>query len=261
MQNNEVREIGCNAPRLDARTKVTGAEVFAADLYPEGLLWAGVKRSEHAHARILAIDTTGATALAGVVSVKTHRDIKGKNRLGIFEKDQPILADERVRHYGDAVALVVAEGKEALAAALAAIRVEYEPLPPVFDPEAALEAGAPILHPTRPAGNVLIQSEIVCGDGAANLGKCAFQATVKIRTGWQEHAFLETQAGVARMQEDGTLSMTVSTQTPFRDRLELAEALGLSPAKIHIVAPCLGGGFGGKDGVTVQGFQIGRAHV
>ena len=254
MQNNEVREIGCNAPRLDARTKVTGAEVFAADLYPEGFLWAGVKRSDFPHAKIVSIDISDACKMAGVVTVLTHRDIKGKNRLGIFEKDQPILADERVRHYGDAVALVVAEGKETLAAALAAIRVEYEPLLPVFDPEAAMETGAPILHPTRPAGNVLIQSEIVCGDGAANLGKCAFQATVKIRTGWQEHAFLETQAGVARMEEDGTLSMTVSTQTPFRDRLELAEALGLSPAKIHIVAPCLGGGFGGKDGVTVQGF-------
>ncbi|MBP2667317.1 MAG: Xanthine dehydrogenase, partial [Firmicutes bacterium] len=254
MQHNEVREIGVNAPRIDALTKVTGAEIFAADLYPEGFLWVGVKRSEFPHANILAIDGSAASKLTGVTAVLTHRDIKGSNRLGIFEKDQPILADERVRHYGDAVALVVAESKAALAEALAAIRVEYEPLPPVFDPEAALETGAPILHPTRPEGNVLIQSEIVCGDGAANLEKCAFRATVTIRTGWQEHAFLETQTGVAWMEEDGTLSMTVSTQTPFRDRLELAEALGISPAKIHVVAPCLGGGFGGKDGVTVQGF-------
>ena len=252
--NPGVKEIGQSAARLDAYSKVTGAEKFAADCYPANFLWAGVKRSEHAHARILTIDTTGATAHAGVVSVLTHRDIKGKNRLGIFEKDQPILADEQVRHYGDAVALVLAESKESLAAALAAIRVEYEPLPPVFDPVQAMQDGAPILHPTRPAGNVLIQSEIVCGDGAVHLEKCTFRAAVKIQTGWQEHAFLETQTGVAWMEEDGTLSMTVSTQTPFRDRLELAEALGLSPAMIHIVAPSLGGGFGGKDGVTVQGF-------
>jgi len=254
MQNHEVREIGVIAPRIDALTKVTGAENFAADLYPEGFLWVGVKRSDFPHANILAIDGLAASKLTGVTAVLTHRDIKGSNRLGIFEKDQPILADKTVRHYGDAVALVVAESKAALTEALAAIRVEYEPLPPVFDPEAALETGAPILHPTRPAGNVLIKSEIVCGNGAANLEKCAFQATVKIRTGWQEHAFLETQTGVAWMEEDETLSMTVSTQTPFRDRLELAEALGISPAKIHVVAPCLGGGFGGKDGVTVQGF-------
>lgn len=254
IQNNEVWEIGCNAPRIDAFTKVTGAEIFAADLYPEGFLWLGVKRSEFPHAHVLAIDGSAAGNIAGVVTILTYKDIKGSNRLGIFEKDQPILADKTVRHYGDAVALVVAESKDSLMAALAAIRVEYEPLPPVFDPEAALEAGAPILHPTRQDGNALIQSEIVCGDGAANLGKCAFRATVKIQTGWQEHAFLETQTGVAWMEEDGTLSMTVSTQTPFRDRLELAEALGFSPAKIHVVAPSLGGGFGGKDGVTVQGF-------
>ena len=104
-----VREIGCSAPRLDAPGKVDGSAIFAADLYPTNLLWAGVKRSEHAHARIREIDLTAAKAIPGVVAALTNKDIKGGNRLGIFEKDQPILADERVRHYGDAVALLVAE--------------------------------------------------------------------------------------------------------------------------------------------------------
>ena len=133
-ESGVVREIGCSAPRLDATDKVTGSAVFAADLYPANLLWAGVKRSEHPHARILSIDTEAALAIPGVVAVLTHKDIKGSNRLGIFEKDQPILADERVRHYGDAVALLVAESKEVLAAALAAVRVEYAALPALFDP-------------------------------------------------------------------------------------------------------------------------------
>ncbi len=233
---------------------MTGSAVFAADLYPADLLWAGVKRPEHSHARILAIDTAAALAIPGVVAALTYKDIKGSNRLGIFEKDQPILADERVRHYGDAVALLVAESKEALAAAVAAVRVEYDSLPTLFDPAVAQAADSPILHPQRPAGNLLIGGEIRRGDAATALTQAAYQVTLAVSTTWQEHAFLETQAGVAQLESDGTLTMTVSTQTPFRDRLELAEAIGLSPAKIHVIAPCLGGGFGGKDGITVQGF-------
>lgn len=249
-----VQEIGRVAPRLDAYAKVTGAEKFAADFYPEGHLWAGVKHSEYAHALILEIDTQFAAKIPGVVAVLTHRDIPGKNRLGIFEKDQPVLADGRVRHYGDAVALVVAETKAALAAGLAAVQVQYDPLPAVFDPETALLPDAPRLFQDRPEGNVLLAAEIVQGKGAATLAECAHTVRVSISLGWQEHAFLETQNGVARMDDQGELRMTVSTQTPFRDRLELAESLGISPVKIHIAAPCLGGAFGGKDGVTVQGF-------
>ena len=105
----KVQEIGCNAPKIDAFSKVTGEEVFAADLYPSNFLWVGVKRSEFAHARILEIHTSAAAKLSGVVAVLTHRDIKGSNRLGIFEKDQPVLADRLVRHLGEAVALVLAE--------------------------------------------------------------------------------------------------------------------------------------------------------
>ena len=119
-----VQEIGRVAPRVDAAAKVTGAERYAADYYPENHLWGGVKRAGVPHARILSIDTAAARALPGVVAVLTHKDVGGKNRLGIFEKDQPILADTVVRHCGDAVALAVAETKEALAAALTAIRVD-----------------------------------------------------------------------------------------------------------------------------------------
>ena len=249
-----VREVGCSAPRLDAIDKVRGSAVFAADLYPADLLWAGVKRSEYPHARIVAIDTAAALAIPGVVAALTYKDIKGSNRLGIFEKDQPILADERVRHYGDAVALLVAESKDVLAAAIAAVRVEYEVLPALFDPVSSQQPDSPILHPQRPAGNLLIGGEIRRGDVAAALTQVKYKVTLTVSTTWQEHAFLETQAGVAQLESDGTLTMTVSTQTPFRDRLELAEAIGVSPAKIQVIAPCLGGGFGGKDGITVQGF-------
>lgn len=250
----EPQEIGRVAPRVDAYTKVTGAERFAADNYPENHLWAGVRRAEFPHARIKSIDTSAARQLPGVVAVLTYRDIKGSNRLGIFEKDQPILADAVVRHYGDAVALVVAESKASLAAALASIRVEYEPRPAVFDPAAAGGGGAPVIHEGRPGGNCLLASEIVRGRGGTALAECRYTAELTIQLGWQEHAFLETQNGVAWQEEDDLLTIVASTQTPFRDRLELAEALGLAPDRIRVIAPYLGGGFGGKDGVTVQGF-------
>ncbi|MDT8903619.1 xanthine dehydrogenase family protein molybdopterin-binding subunit [Anaeroselena agilis] len=249
-----VQEVGRPALRADAAAKVTGAERYAADYYPENYLWGGVKRAGIPHARITAVDTAAALALPGVVAVLTYKDIKGKNRLGIFEKDQPILADTVVRHCGDAVALAVAETKESLAAALAAIRVDYEPLPAVFTPEEALAAGAPCVHEGRSAGNLLLESEIIFGDAGEALAACRYTAELTVAVNWQEHAFLETQTGVAWQEADGSLAMVVSTQTPFRDRLELAEALGLPPDRIRVTAPYLGGGFGGKDGVTVQGF-------
>lgn len=250
----EPQAIGRSAPRVDAYTKVTGAERFAADYYPENYLWLGVKRSEFPHARIGEIDISAAAGLPGVAVVLTYRDIRGSNRLGIFEKDQPVLADKVVRHYGDAVALVAAETKEALQQALDAIQVDYEPLAAVFDPVAASADDAPAVHEGRPDKNILLSSVITCGQGSQALADCDFTAAVSLSLGWQDHAFLETQTGVAWQEADGTISMIVSTQTPFRDRLEIGEALGLSPGAIRISAPYLGGGFGGKDGITVQGF-------
>ena len=261
-KNSEVYEIGRSAPRYDGYHKVTGAERYAADYYPENFLWAGVKRSSYAHARITAIHTEAAKLVPGVAAVLTHKDIKGSNRLGVFEKDQPILTDDTVRHYGDAVALVVAESQAALAAGLAAVTVHYEELPAVFIPEAAINSDAVLLHPGREGGNVLLHSELITGQGRAALSECAFTASVTIQLPWQEHAFLETQTGVAWQEGDGSLTLVVSTQTPFRDRLELAEALGLAPTKMRIIAPYLGGGFGGKDGITVQGFlALAAMHV
>lgn len=247
-------EIGRNAPRVDAVGKVAGQEKYAADYYPDNFVWIGIKRSEHAHACIKHIDIDAATQIPGVVAVLTHKDIKGSNRLGIFEKDQPILADNKVRHYGDAVALVIAETQAALAQGVEAVVVEYEPIPAVFSVQDALKQDAPLLHEGRADGNILVSGEINCGQGAAFLSQCDLVTEVTVRVNWQEHAFLETQTGVAWMDETGLLHMIVSTQTPFRDRLELAEALGISPMKMRVTAPYLGGGFGGKDGVTVQGF-------
>lgn len=245
-------EIGLSSPRREAPAKVAGREVYAADFHAPGMLWAGVRRAGAPHARLLAIDTLAARNLPGVVAVLTASDVKGSNRQGVIRKDQPVLVDERVRHAGDALALVVAESPEILARALALVRPELEPLPGVFSTQAALAPGAPILHPDHPGGNLLLEVHTEKGRGAEALADCALVVEGEYHLPRQEHAFLETECGWAVLDPEGVLTVTASTQTPFRDRLEVAEALGLDLAKVRVIAPSPGGGFGGKDGVTVQ---------
>lgn len=252
--SKEPLTVGRATPRADAAAKVTGKELYAADYYPANLLWCGVKRPSHAHALIKRIDISRAKEMAGVTAVLTHKDITGSNRLGILEKDQPVLAGDVVRHYGDSLALVLAESKEILQQALESISVEYEPLPAVFDPAAAMREDAPVIHSGRKDGNILLRDRLVQGRGAVALAECAFKTSLELHLTWQEHAYLETEAGTARLDKDGTIVIAVTTQTPFRDRMELAHALDIPQGKIRVIAPYLGGGFGGKDGVTVQGF-------
>lgn len=239
-------------PRVDALSKACGAERFAADHYPEGCLWAGAFRPGAAHARVLAVHTAEALALPGVLQVLTAADVPGTNLQGIVHKDQPVLCGDVVRHAGDPVALVLAESREALERALGLLRADLEPLPAVFDPREAMRPGAPRVHAGREGGNVLMAAEIRKGDAARALAACPVVVRGTFETPRQAPAFLETECGVARRLPDGTLDLIVSTQSPFRDRFEVAQALGLDPLSVRVRAPYLGGGFGGKDGATVQ---------
>lgn len=242
-------EIGSAAPRADARAKVTVDELYAIDHYPPNLLWVGAKRAGVPHARLLGIDTSAAQALSGVVAVLTAQDVPGSNRQGIVHKDQPVLVEDRIRHCGDPVALVLAEDRETLRRALALIDVQLELLPGVFDVERALQPDAPQLHER---GNCLLQATLAAGTVETAWTECAAIVEDHFSVPFQEHAFLETQNGVAQLEPDGRLTLTVSTQAPFRDRFEIAHALGLDFQRIRVISPYLGGGFGGKDGATVQ---------
>jgi len=242
-------EIGQSAPRADARAKVTGEERYAIDDYPPNLLWAGAKRAGVPHARMRGVDLQPAQALPGVAVVLTAKDIPGTNRQGIVHKDQPVLVEDHVRHCGDPVALVLAEDRETLRQALALIELDLEPLPGVFDLDQALAPDAPQLHER---GNCLLHATIAAGDVGPAWAECAVIVEEEFTVPFQEHAFLETQNGVAQLEPDGQLTLTVSTQAPFRDRFEIAHALGLDFRKIRVISPYLGGGFGGKDGATVQ---------
>lgn len=250
--SNRTVAIGESMIRPDALTKVRGEERFAVDHYPPGLLWAGVKRAGIPHGLLRSIATEDAARTPGVHAVLTAKDINGTNRQGVIRKDQPVLVDERIRHCGDPVALVVAETQEILTVALERIRFEVEPLEPVFDPLTALHAGAPLLHPDHPDGNALFTTHITVGAGESGFADCEEIVEGEFDLPRQAHAFLETENGWARTDNEGRVEITVSTQTPFRDRSEVAEALGLGVDRVRIIAPYCGGAFGGKDGITVQ---------
>ncbi len=245
-------EIGKTFLRPDAPAKVTGTEKYAADHYGENLLWAGVRRAGIPHGLIRRVDAAAARTLPGVHAVLTGSDVPGPNRQGIVHKDQPVICDRKVLHAGDAVALVLAADRETLRRALALIKVHIDPLPGVFTIDDALNPAAPLLHEGHPGGNVLLKAVIAAGEGSAALAECDVVIEGTFTVPFQVHAFLETENGVAWQEEDGKIVIIVSTQAPFRDRWEVSHALGLPMDKIRIIAPYLGGGFGGKDGATVQ---------
>lgn len=251
MTSPRAMTVGLSLPRSDAMAKVRGIERYAADHYPEAVLWAGAVRSGVAHGRIRCIDSMAAQALPGVVKVLTAADVPGSNRQGIVHKDMPVLAGDRVRCSGDAVALVIASSRETLQRAIALVAVNIEEVPAVCDPQAAMAPGAPCVHENHP-DNLLAKAEIRLGDGADALARCDAVVEGYFSTPVQAHGFLETENGVAWCEPDGSLSLVVSTQAPFRDRMEIAHALGLPFDRIRVISPPLGGGFGGKDGATVQ---------
>ncbi len=247
-----IPNIGQCLSRADGPPKVLGREKYAADLYGEGFVWAGVRRSGIPHARIRRIETEDAARISGVLAVLTHKDIRGTNRQGVIRRDQPVLADDKVRHCGDAVALVVAEDRRVLKRALQRITLHCDPLPGVFDPDAALREGAPLVHEANPDGNLLLGGKMITGNPEAGFRECHAIVEASFVLPCQEHAYLETEAGLAILGKEENLEIFVSTQTPFRDRAEVAEALGMEVERIRIIAPYCGGAFGGKDGITVQ---------
>lgn len=236
--------IGQSVPRQDARDKVTGRATYVADLGMPGMLHGRVLRSEHPHARILGIDTRAARELPGVVAVLTAADVPGVNRFGRVTADQPILADTKVRYLGDALALVAAETPDQAERALGLIRVGYQPLPAVYDPQEAMAEGAPRVHDDR--DNLLARVKVRKGD----VDKAFTAAEVVVEgtytTPAVDHLYLEVEGAVAAPNPDGSVTVWAPTQAPFTVRGAVAAALGLPVHKVRVMQTTAGGGFGGK---------------
>jgi CO/xanthine dehydrogenase Mo-binding subunit len=229
--------VGQRLRRPDAADKVRGRALYVEDLAPAGALLAGVLRSPHAYARIARLDVAAARAHPGVHAVLTAADIPGKNLIPMIQADWPVLAEGEVRHVGEAVALVAAETREALAGALAAIRVEYEPLTPALDMEQALAAGEVIAH-----------WKVRKGGAAAALaapGLVVVEGTW--RTPYQEHAYIEPNGMIAAPDGMGGVVVWGSMQCPFYVQKAVASALGCDLSQARVVQTVTGGGFGGKE--------------
>jgi CO/xanthine dehydrogenase Mo-binding subunit len=242
----DTRIIGKGERRVDALGKVTGRAKFAADYNAGHQLCGKVLRSEYPHARILGIDTSKAKQLDGVEAVLTAQDIPGEKVIGIVVKNQAILALDKVRYLGDGVALVAARTKEIAEAALKLIKVNYEPLPVVSDPEKALEADAPKIHG---ADNVFVHHKVRKGDVAAGFALADFILERRFRTPCIEHSYLEPEAVLAEPAEQGGVVVTGSVQNLFSSRRSVAAALKLDLNRVEIIQATLGGSFGGKDEV------------
>ncbi|MGE5841876.1 MAG: xanthine dehydrogenase family protein molybdopterin-binding subunit [Deltaproteobacteria bacterium] len=244
-------QINKSIPRIGAVDFARGCRLFSEDISLDNALSLHVFRSTKAHARILRLDVEEARRVKGVVGVLTAGDIPGKNLFGLINKDQPLLAHEKVRFEGEAIALVAAVDKEAGHRALNAIKVAYEDLPAVLGPHEAMKENAPLVHAK---GNLLSRRVVRKGDAEAALSRCDIVIKKTYRTPHVEHCYLEPDAGVGFIDEDGTLIIYASTQNPHYDLKEVSEILGLPEEHLRIVQAATGGGFGSKLDLTVQGF-------
>ncbi len=244
--------VGASTRRLDAPAKVTGAIKYAADLWMANMLHLQVLRSPHPHARILKIDASAAKALPGVECVITSDDVPGVDNFGVFIEDQPIMARGVVRYVGEAVCAVAAETVEIARAAVRAIKVDYEVLPGVFDPELALQEGAVQLHDFAP-GNVCKHTKIRKGDVDAALAEADVVVEETYQTAPIEHAYLEPEAGLAYLEPDGCVTVQSPSQNITHHRHMLAKILGRPINKVRMIMSTVGGGFGGKEDMIYQG--------
>ncbi|MDK2894763.1 MAG: nicotinate dehydrogenase large molybdopterin subunit [Moorella sp. (in: firmicutes)] len=242
--------VGTSPPRVDARAKVTGQAIYPADLNFPGMIYGQAVRSPYAHARIVNIDTSDALQVPGVLCVLTARDIPGHNGQGVVYQDMPVLARDEVRSVNDVVALVGATTPAAARAGAAKVKITYEELPALFDPIEAMQPGAPRVHPDRE--NIIYHLPIRKGNIEAGFAAADVIVENTYRTQLLDHAFLQPEAAVARVDERGHLVIYVATQYVHWDRVEVARVLGWNQDRIRIVAPAVGGAFGGREDMTLQ---------
>ncbi len=237
--------------------KVTGAFAYSSDLEVAGMLWGHTVRSPHAHARVLSVDVSEAVRVPGVHAVLTHEDVPGQKTYGLEFQDQPVLAADRVRYFGEPVVVVAAEEPEQARRAAAAVRVEYEELEPITDPERATEFEP--LHPDRPTmghgyrddprPNVVRSIVIRRGDPDVE-GDVAVTGSYEV--GQQDQAFLGPESGIAIPDGEGGIDIHVATQWLHVDRDQVAPCLDLPPDMVRIHLAGVGGAFGGREDLSIQ---------
>ena len=245
--------VGDRAFRADVRGKVLGTGEYCDDLYLDGMVHASAVRSQYPRARVLNIDASEALALPGVLAVLTAEDVP-HNKVGHIQQDWDVMIarGDITRCVGDAICLVVAETEEILKQAKALVKIDYEPLEPVRTIQDAMADDAPRLHPN---GNLCQQRHVTRGDAKAALAGSKYVVTQSYRTPFTEHAFLEPECAVAFPYKDGVKVYT-SDQGVYDTRKEISIMLGWEPERIVVENKLVGGGFGGKEDVSVQHLAV-----
>lgn len=242
--------VGMAMQRIDAREKVLGTGEYPDDVYLDGMIYASAVRSKYPRARVLAIHTEKARELQGVVGVFTANDIPGDIKVGHLKQDwDALIPVGGMTHYlGDAICLVAAESMEVLEEAKSLVEVDYEVQDGVFDPFEALKEGAPKVHES---GNILAHEHLIRGDAGQAIAGAKYKVTNHYETPWTEHAFLEPETAVAMPFDDGVFIYSTDQGT-YDTQHECSLMLGLPKEKIIVENKLVGGGFGGKEDVTVQ---------
>ncbi len=257
LANVSLRHVGKPLVRTDAPGKATGRTPYAGDYVMPGMLHAKVLRSPMPSARLVRLDVSKARALEGVALVLTARDlpdrlaptdIPGQTGQTRLKTDQQILVRERVRYHGEPLALIAAESVDVAEKAMSLIDYDLEPWPGVFDPESAMRPGAPVVQGTD---NIVARHAIGKGDIDAGFAAADMVVERTYRTQFIEHAFLEPEVGLAWVDENDVVNIRVSTQVIEHFRF-IADAIGVPHNKVRIMGALVGGGFGGKEDITVE---------
>ena len=244
--------VGKRTPAKGHRDIVTGRARYTTDFYSDDMLIGRLLHTAHPYARVISIDIGPALKLPGVVAVLTAKDVPGENSYELYDTDQPLLIEEGecARYQGDALAAIAATSESAAQDALDAIDVRYEPLPGVFDVLEAVEDGAQQVWPDRK--NIYAHHSAESGDPAAGFAEADIIIENRYQTQLMEHAFLEPEGAICRYDENGVITVWAGCQAPYRDRDQIARALGLSQNEVRVIVPYVGGAFGGKDETHVQ---------
>lgn len=251
-------QVGKSVTRVDALSKVTGQALYPGDLNLPNQAYMKIRFARRPHAIIESLDTTQAESLPGVIAIFTAKDVPN-NEYGLIMPDQPVLCGpgsnkpyaDRVRFVGDQVALVIAETSQIAAQARDLIEIHYRDLEVVTDPLAARQPEAPLLHPDRDS-NVFCHYRIRKGDMHAGFAKADLIIEGEYRTPAQEHAFLQPEAGIGYIDEEGRVTVQVAGQWTHEDREQIAHALNLPEEQIRVIYPAIGGAFGGREDMSVQ---------
>jgi selenium-dependent xanthine dehydrogenase len=244
-------KVGARMVRVDSEEKLLGTGEFVDDMKVPGMLYGAALRAKFPRALVKKIDISAAQACTGVEVVLTAKDVPGERLLGHIVHDWPVMiAEGEETHYvGDALVVLAATTQETARKALELIRVEYEELTPLLSPEAAMAKGAPLIHPK---GNLLSETIMKRGDVDKAIAEAKHVVTQHYSTPRQEHAFLEPESALAVPTQCGSLTVYTGGQGVYDDRQGIMEMLGLPEDKVRVISKYVGGGFGGKEDLSVQ---------